>query len=583
MRPADGPLIVQSDFTVLLDGRHPKTDEAKADLAAFAELRKMPGDLHTYRITPLSLWNAAAAGRTADGIAECLRRWSRYDVPGELLRSIYRLAGRYGRLRLVRHAGGLLLQADEPALLAELAAAGSAELDGMLASKRLVSFGLYAWLVREADRGLIKRLLTKLGYPVMDLAGYHRGESLPISLLTVTKSGRPFGLRGYQLDAVRRFCGGDPLSGGSGVLVLPCGAGKTIIGIASLAELGCAALILTAGNTSVRQWRDELLDKTTLLPEQVGEYAGDNRDVRPVTIATYQLLTRRSASGGHPHMKLFGERDWGLIIYDEVHQLPAPVFRMTADIQATRRLGLTATLIREDGREKDVFSLIGPTRCELAWKPLEAEGWIASVECAEIRVPLEEPEASAYGSADSRTRARIAAENPAKNRIVARLLRQHAGKPVLVIGQYLRQLRGLSAELGIPLLTGEVPQQEREALYDRFRRGDIPVLAVSKVANFAVDLPDAAVAVQLSGSYGSRQEEAQRIGRILRPKSGDNRAWFYTLVTEGTRETEDALKRRLFLTEQGYAYRIELPEGPADVRAAVMGRGAAGTETEVPI
>jgi DNA excision repair protein ERCC-3 len=547
----DGPLIVQSDYTVLLDERHPAAAGMRETLNRFADLIKRPGDMHTYRITPLSLWNAASLGMSAGEMEACLENNSRYDVPAAILHTVRLLVNRYGKLRFERSPEGLLLVAEERELLDEITASM-----GDPARWASVVNGT-EWLVPLEKRGLLKQELVRLGYPVIDLAGYHPGESLQVELLTRTRSGQPFALRDYQEHAVELFHREGSVYGGSGVLVLPCGSGKTVIGLAALARHGCATLILTTNATSVRQWRNELLDKTSLDEAQVGEYGGAAKEVRPVTIATYQIMThRRSKTDDYTHMRLFGKRDWGLIIYDEVHLLPAPVFRMTADIQATRRLGLTATLVREDGREKDVFSLIGPKRFDLAWKRLEARGYIASVTCTEIRVPLASKDNEAYYAADPRAKTRLAAENPFKTEVVADLLRLHRGRSVLIIGQYLRQLHRLGQRLGIPVLTGALPQEERQTLYERFNNGDITVLIVSKVANFAVDLPDAAVAIQISGSYGSRQEEAQRIGRILRPKPGDNFAWFYTLVSEGTKETEFALKRRLFLMEQGYPYQL---------------------------
>ncbi|OUM96451.1 MAG: helicase [Thermobacillus sp. ZCTH02-B1] len=559
MHAAGGPLIIQGDDCVLLDARHPDAGAAREQLARFAEPVKRPGDLHTYRITPLSVWNAVASGLTAEEMADVLIAWSRYDVSARLLERIGVWAGRYGKITLEADGDGeesLVLTVDG-GIAEELCGLGLLPGRGEPAED-----GRVRWRVPAGRRGELKRELARQGYPVLDLAGYRRGGRLAVELRTVTRSGAPFRLRDYQERAVELFCG----EGGSGVIVLPCGAGKTIVGVAALARLQCEALILTPGVTAARQWRSELLDKTTLTERDIGVYAGEEREVRPVTIATYPILTTRSPkSEDYRHMRLFGERDWGLIIYDEVHLLPAPVFRMTADLQARRRLGLTATLVREDGREEDVFSLIGPKRFDLFWKTLETRGWIARVSCTEIRIPLDPSAAAEYASAGPRARIRIAAENPAKLRVVRELLDRHAGQPVLIIGQYLRQLRQMAAAWGVPLITGEVGHEERERLYARFRRGEEPVLIVSKVANLAVDLPDAAVAVQVSGSFGSRQEEAQRIGRIMRPKPGTNECWFYTVVTEGTKEEEYARRRQLFLAEQGYSYRIvRRPEAGAD-------------------
>jgi len=548
----DGPLIVQADATVLLDERHPAAKQAREPLSRFADLVKRPGDLHTYRITPLSVWNAASSGMSAEEMTDCLLAYSRYDVPGSLLDRIQQLTSRYGRAWLMPWSDGIVLATDDPSI--------ADELEGMPLGEAVEHPSLgesRAWRIGAEQRGELKRELIRRGIPVLDMAGYNRGESLRIALRQETRSGKPFAPRDYQRQAAELFYRDGTAHGGSGVLVLPCGAGKTIVGLCALARLSCAALILTSNVTSVKQWRQELLDKTTLTEADVGEYAGSERDVKPVTIATYQIMTHRgSKSDAYSHMRLFRERDWGLIIYDEVHLLPAPVFRMTADIQATRRLGLTATLVREDGREEDVFSLIGPKRFDLPWRTLEARGWIAAVTCAEIRVPMASGAAERYAAAGEREKGRLAAENPAKAGIVDELLRLHRGRQVLVIGQYLKQLRRLSGLFEAPLITGETPHEERQRLFDRFKTGELPLLVVSKVANFAVDLPDAAVAIQVSGSFGSRQEEAQRIGRILRPKQGDNAAWFYTIVSEGTKETDYARKRQLFLTEQGYDYQL---------------------------
>ncbi len=549
-------MIVQPDFTVLLDRRHPRADEAAEQLARFADLIKRPGELHTYRMTPLSVWNAAAAGMALDEMLETLESHSRYELPSQVEEGVVNWAGRYGKLRLRRQAGGLLLESTDRALLAELAARPAVR--GSLIAQQAEG----AWEVNPAHRGLLKQELIRLGYPVLDYAGYHAGEQLKVDISDVE-------LRDYQRICVDRFYR-EEAGGGSGVLVLPCGAGKTVVGLACLARLKCATLILTSNALSVKQWKRELLDKTTLLEEEIGEYAGKEREVRPVTIATYQIMTHRAAGREeYVHMKLFGERNWGLIIYDEVHLLPAPVFRMTAELQATRRLGLTATLVREDGREEDVFSLIGPKQYDLPWKTLEQQGWIAGLSCMELRVPLLGAALSQYSQSAPRARQRLASENPYKLEAVRWLLRHHQGQQILIIGQYVSQLERLGRELSAPVLTGGTAQEERERLLDAFRTGVISVLIVSKVANFAVNLPDAAVAIQVSGSFGSRQEEAQRIGRILRPKAGDNQAWFYSLVTEGTKEVEFALKRQMYMIEQGYTYELSIWNGGDHEKAAI--------------
>lgn len=548
----DRPLIVQSDFSVLLEARHPAFDETREGLSRFADLVKTPDHVHTYRITALSLWNAAASGVGADEVIAFLDSRAKFGIPLAVQREIRRFIDRYGLVRMERLGEDLLLVSDDIGAIKE-----------MCQFKSLQSYGLCQVDERTLRfspqyRGLLKQELIKLGYPIEDLAGYNPGEALPIRLKSRTAAGKNFALRDYQRSAVESFYREGSLQGGSGVIVLPCGAGKTIIGIAAMGKLGCATLILTTNGTSVRQWKREILEKTELTEEMVGEYTGSGKDVKPVTIATYQILTYRKAKD-EPflHMELFRKRDWGLIVYDEVHLLPAPVFRMTADIQATRRLGLTATLIREDGREEDVFSLVGPKRFELPWKDLERQGWIAAVECIEYRVPFGKEEAERYMAADARSRMRLASENEAKLDVVDALLKRHKGEPTLIIGQYLAQLRRISARTGAPLITGEMPNEKREALYQRFRDGEERVLIVSKVANFAVDLPDASVAVQVSGSFGSRQEEAQRLGRILRPKADANRAYFYSIVTADSREQEFAWNRQLFLVEQGYRYRTE--------------------------
>ena len=546
------PLHVQADLTVLLDDRHERAEEAREQLSRFADLTKRPGHIHTYRITPMSLWNAASAGIPPEDIVLALDRYSSYELPLQVVSSIRKLGERYGKLKLQQAPDNRLLLLGEETLLAALCEKQA------IASTLLPKHEDGCRLVRPEARGLLKQELVRLGYPVLDLAGYRHGEALDVELRTKTAGGgRAFQLRDYQERAVNLFYREGQADGGSGVLVLPCGAGKTIIGIAALARLRCDTLILTSNVTSVQQWKSELLDKTSLTDGEIGTYAASSKEVRPVTIATYQILTsRRQKSDEYAHMRLFGQRNWGLIIYDEVHLLPAPVFRMTADLQATRRLGLTATLVREDGREEDVFSLIGPKRFDLPWKTLEQRNWIASLTCTEIRLPLAHDELENYVASEEKAKIRIAGENKDKIDVVRSLLQLHAGKPILVIGQYLTQLHALAEALDAPVLTGEIPHEERALLYGRFKSGDISVLVVSKVANFAVDLPEAAVAIQVSGSYGSRQEEAQRIGRVLRPKAGDNEAWFYTVVTQGTKETEYAGRRQLFLLEQGYRYAL---------------------------
>ncbi|WP_338068736.1 DNA repair helicase XPB [Paenibacillus nanensis] len=550
----DGTMIVQADLTVLLDEKHPASTEAREQLLAFAEATKRAGSMHTYRITPMTLWQALGAGWSGEDVIAFLKKNARYSLPLQAEASVRIWSSRYGKLRLAAEGDALLLCGDPDTLQS---IQDKDFIRGWVVSIRTES----EWEIRPDCRGSLKLELARLGYPVMDHAGYHAGEALQVQLREQTRSGAVFSLRDYQKQAVEQFTKDGTAQGGSGVVVLPCGTGKTIVGVAALASIGAATLILTSSRTSAQQWRDELLDKTTLSEAEVGLYSGRSKEVKPVTIATYQLLTyRKSKLDDFKHMGLFNERDWGLIIYDEVHLLPAPVFRMTATIQATRRLGLTATLVREDGCAEDVYSLIGPKQYDMHWKRAEEGSYIASVSCAEIRVPLPASHEHTYTSASARAKLRIAAENPNKLPVVRHLLQKHKGKPALVIGQYLKQLKEAASELDAPLLTGETPHEERLRLYDAFRSGIHPVLVVSKVANLAIDLPDAALAIQLSGSFGSRQEEAQRVGRLLRPKPGSNEAWFYTLVTEGTKETEFALKRQMFMLEQGYGYtQLEAP------------------------
>ncbi|MCI0380611.1 MAG: DEAD/DEAH box helicase [Gemmataceae bacterium] len=546
------PLIVQGDRTVLVEVDNPRYAEARDALAPFAELEKSPEHIHTYRISNLSLWNAAAAGMRAQEMVTVLERFSKFPLPGNLAADLADTVSRYGRVKLEKHDDKLRLRCTDLPLLEEL---GRQPKIRQYLSERLAAD---SYLVDPAFRGVLKQALIVVGYPAEDLAGYTEGAPLDIQLRTLCRSGMPFVVRDYQRDAADIFYAGGDVRGGSGVIVLPCGAGKTIIGIAAMAYVRKAALVLTTSITAVKQWVRELLDKTDLSEQDIKEYTGECKEIGPVTIATYQILTHRNDKKEEfPHFKLFDQLDWGLIIYDEVHLLPAPVFRITAQIQARRRLGLTATLIREDGREGDVFTLIGPKKYDVPWRELETRGWIAEASCTEIRVALPDTMRMEYAVAPWRHKYRIASENAAKEDIVARLLEHYAGKQVLVIGQYLHQLRQLQKRFDIPLITGQTSSQEREDLYDRFRRGEVRQLILSKVGNFAIDLPDANVLIQVSGTFGSRQEEAQRLGRILRPKANGDLAHFYSLVTRDTRELDFAHHRQMFLTEQGYSYRIE--------------------------
>ncbi|WP_243287036.1 DNA repair helicase XPB [Geothrix terrae] len=553
LRP-DNPLIVQSDRTLLLEVAHPAFEQVRDELARFAELVKSPEHIHTYRITPLSLWNASASGVACQDMIETLNTWSKYPVPQNLLQEIEDHGTRYGKLRLVAKGDRLALEMDDRGLFWELE--NQKSLQGMLAEPYPDEKGIF---LQTGMRGEAKLQLIRLGHPVQDMAGYKPGDPLPFELSPITKqNGKPFGLRHYQQAAVDVFHAGGGPDGGAGVLVLPCGAGKTVIGIGCMGSLQTHTLVLTTNGTAVKQWKQELLDKTTLTEDQVGLYTGDTKEIKPVTIATYQILTyRKSKTGPFEHFKLFEAANWGLVIYDEVHMLPAPVFRAVAELQAKRRLGLTATLVREDGKEEDVFSLIGPKRVDVPWKMLEKDGFIATAHCLEIRVPLPTDERMEYAVADQRQRFRIASENSLKMVVMDELLAGHPTDNILIIGQYLEQLRIIGERLGAPVLTGQTPEKERETLFRQFREGDLRILIVSKVANFAIDLPDASVAIQVSGTFGSRQEEAQRLGRILRPKGERNVSYFYSLISRDTTEQEFARNRQLFLTEQGYRYLIE--------------------------
>ncbi|TVX76434.1 DNA repair helicase XPB [Corynebacterium sp. NML180780] len=536
----DGPLIVQSDNTVLLEVSHPDAPKARAALAPFAELERAPEHIHTYRITPLALWNARAAGFDAEQAVDTLERYSRFPVPQPLLISVAETMARYGRLKLFQHpAHGLVLEADEPALLTEVTR--SKKVRPLIGSP----IDATSIPVHPSARGQIKQELTKLGWPVEDLAGYVDGESHPIQL---NQDG--WALRDYQQYATESFW-----EGGSGVVVLPCGAGKTIVGAASMAQAQTTTLILVTNTVAGRQWRDELLRRTSLTPNEIGEYSGEKKEIRPVTIATYQVVTRKT-KGEYRALELFDSRDWGLIIYDEVHLLPAPVFRMAADLQSRRRLGLTATLVREDGREDDVFSLIGPKRYDAPWKELEMAGYIATAECVEVRTALTQEERLTYATAETRERYRLAACSKGKLGAVDKLLAQHEGQQTLIIGAYVDQLEELAARIDAPLIHGKTSTKQREQAFQAFRDGEVTTLVVSKVANFSIDLPEAAVAIQVSGTFGSRQEEAQRLGRLLRPKHDGAEAVFYTVVARDTLDAEYAVHRQRFLAEQGYAYRL---------------------------
>ncbi|MFD9123914.1 DNA repair helicase XPB [Kitasatospora sp. NPDC059571] len=533
-------LIVQSDKTLLLEIDHPQAAECRRAIAPFAELERAPEHVHTYRVTPLGLWNARAAGHDAEQVVDALVTYSRYPVPHALLVDIADTMARYGRLQLQKHPvhGLVLSTTDRPVLEEVLRSKKIVPLVGARVDPDTV-------VVHPSERGQIKQVLLKLGWPAEDHAGYVDGEAHPIDL---REDG--WHLRPYQQQAVEGFW-----HGGSGVVVLPCGAGKTLVGAAAMAEAKSTTLILVTNTVSARQWKHELVKRTSLTEDEIGEYSGTRKEIRPVTIATYQVMTTRR-KGVYSHLELFDARNWGLVVYDEVHLLPAPVFKFTADLQARRRLGLTATLVREDGREGDVFSLIGPKRFDAPWKEIEAQGYIAPADCVEVRVTLSDSERLAYATAEPEERYRFCSTTATKRRVVEALVRKHEKDQTLIIGQYIDQLDELGEVLGAPVIKGETTNAQREKLFDAFRNKEISVLVVSKVANFSIDLPEATVAIQVSGTFGSRQEEAQRLGRVLRPKADGHMAHFYSVVARDTVDQDFAAHRQRFLAEQGYAYRI---------------------------
>ncbi len=575
MPDSSNPLIVQSDKTVLLEVDSPRYEAARDALARFAELVKAPEHVHTYRLTPLSLWNAAASGLAAQAMLDSLEEYGKWPLPPNVRADLLDSVARYGKVRLEKHrgeeGGELWLSSDDDILITEIEHHKAVQPFLLGRPERR------ALRVDPARRGHLKQALIKIGFPVEDLAGYVEGAPLQIELSPTRADGKPWHLRPYQQAAVDGFWAGGASRGGSGVVVLPCGAGKTLVGLGAMSLSSTNTLIVATNIVAARQWMNEILDKTSLEPEAVGEYSGEKKEIRPVTVTTYQCLSYRSRSKAKaeedgaegesegtteaareefPHLEVFNARDWGLIIYDEVHLLPAPVFRVTAEIQARRRLGLTATLVREDGREDDVFSLIGPRKYDVPWRDLEKQGWIAVAQCHEIRLPLPSHARMAYAVAPMKDKYAIAACNEDKIVVASQLVERHREDNVLIIGQYIEQLEALAAHFKAPIVTGKTKISQREALFEAFRRGEQKLLIVSKVANFSLDLPEANVAIQVSGTFGSRQEEAQRLGRILRPKSDGGQATFYTLVTRDTRDQEFAANRQIFLTEQGYRYRI---------------------------
>jgi len=548
------PLIIQSDRTLLLEVDNPEFEECRAHISRFAELEKSPEYLHTYRISPLSLWNAASSKLTADEIISSLEKFARYSIPKNVINEIREQISRYGKVKLVKEEDGeLAIISNEKGFIQEISSHRAIQ---PFINQRL---GTDKILVKKEFRGHIKQALIKIGFPVEDLAGYDEGNKYPFNLRPITRDGKKFGMRDYQRASVEVFHAGGTNEGGSGVVVLPCGAGKTIVGIGVMQIVGAETLILVTNTLSIRQWKNEILDKTDIPESDIGEYSGETKEIKPITIATYNILTHRKKKGSDfTHFHIFSANNWGLIIYDEVHLLPAPVFRMTSELQAKRRLGLTATLVREDGLEEDVFSLIGPKKYDVPWKELESKSWIAEAKCIEIRINMDDELRLKYSVSDDREKFRLASENPEKMKAIELILKKHSNSNILIIGQYINQLEEISRKFKIPLITGKTPLQERQDLYDAFRKGQIKSLVVSKVANFSIDLPDANIAIQVSGTFGSRQEEAQRLGRILRPKKDDNTAIFYSLVSRDTSEERFGQNRQLFLTEQGYEYEIHI-------------------------
>ncbi len=545
------PLIVQSDRTMLLEVHNPKFEECRAFCGSFAELEKSPEHFYTYRITPLSLWNAASSGINAEEIIKGLEEFTKYPLPKNVISEIREQISRYGKVKLIKEEDGeLYIISEEPNFLKEIA--------HHRAVKEFIKDVFKDKIqIHKVYRGHIKHALIKIGYPVEDLAGYEEGAEYHFNFRSVTRSGKKFSMRDYQRKSIEVFHAGGSKYGGSGVIVLPCGAGKTIVGLGVMQLVGSHTLILVTNTLSIRQWKNEILDKTDIPEEDIGEYSGEKKEIRPITIATYNIITHRKKRGGDfTHYHLFSASNWGLIIYDEVHLLPAPVFRLTSELQAKRRLGLTATLVREDGLEEDVFSLIGPKKYDVPWKELEKLSWIANAKCIEIRVDMDEELRAKYSVADDREKYRIASENVAKMEVIKAIIKEHGLNNILIIGQYLDQLNLIAKKFKFPIITGQTPLSERERLYKAFREGKEPCLIVSRVANFSIDLPDAKIAIQISGTFGSRQEEAQRLGRILRPKGDDNMAYFYTIVSRDTTEESFAQNRQLFLTEQGYEYQI---------------------------
>ena len=559
------PLIVQSDRSMLLEVNNDYFDECRGIISYFAELEKSPEYLHTYRITPLSLWNAASSKMDAEEIIDTLDTFSKYPIPKNVISEIKEQISRYGKVKLIKDDDGtLFIHSNETGFLNEIA--GHRNVQPFIERRDDNRI-----MVKKNYRGHIKQALIKIGFPVEDLAGYDEGAKYGFNFRHNTRSGKVFNMRDYQRMSIEVFHANGSREGGSGVIVLPCGAGKTIVGMGIMQIVGSQTLILVTNTLSIRQWVSEIQDKTDIPAEDVGEYSGERKEIRSITIATYNIITHRKKRGGEfTHFNIFSANNWGLIIYDEVHLLPAPVFRMTSELQAKRRLGLTATLVREDGLEEDVFSMIGPKKHDVPWKDLEKQAWIADAKCIEVRVDMDEELRMKYSVVNDREKYRLAAENPNKIEAIEMIIDEHNRQNVLIIGQYINQLEKITEYFKFPLITGKTPLQERERLYDGFRKGDIPCLIVSKVANFSIDLPDATIAVQVSGTFGSRQEEAQRLGRVLRPKAGSNNAFFYSLVSRDSTEERFGQNRQRFLTEQGYEYQIYTYEKFKELKGNVM-------------
>jgi DNA excision repair protein ERCC-3 len=548
---SNNPIIVQSDKTLLVEVNNALYTEVRDKVARFAEIIKSPEYIHTYRISPLSLWNAASSGMSFEEIIQILEKYSKYNVPQNVIKDIEDNINKYGKIKIIREDEDLIITSNDSFIMREII---SYKVMQKYFEEKIDDT---KYKIDENMRGEIKLSLIKLGFPVEDLGGYIEGKKYDMSLRQLTLSGEHFFIRDYQKEATDIFYSDGLAKGGSGVIVLPCGAGKTVTAMAAMDRIKEETLILTTSITALRQWKQELIDKMNIDEDDIGEYSGEIKEIKPITISTYQILThRKTRIDEFTHMNIFRKNKWGFIIYDEVHTLPAPIFRAAAGIQATRRLGLTATLVREDGKEEDVFSLIGPKKYDVPWKVLEKQGWIAEAQCTEIRVEMPEKLKMEYAVCDSRKKFRIASENYKKIDIIKALIKEHKNDKILIIGQYIDQLKVISNELQVPIITGKTKNAERIQLFDEFKKGELNILIVSKVANFAIDLPDASTAIQVSGTFGSRQEEAQRLGRILRPKKGDNKAYFYSIVTANSREQEFAVKRQLFLTEQGYKYYI---------------------------